>query len=87
MMIGIFHFVETPFQPAPLYQRMLIGILGPPIGSAILCLMFKAKGQALGTSNSRIVRNASDWIAFVAFTACGYAMFIAIAVYAYIRYH
>ena len=87
MNIGMFLLAATPYPPAPLYLRVLIGIFGPPIMSAVLCLMFKARGKALGTSNSRVVRNASDWVAFVAFTACGYAVFIANAIYAHIRYH
>ena len=84
--IAVYLLLATPYPPAPLYQQVLIGVLGPPIGSAVLCLIFKARGAALGTSNSRVVRNATDWVAFVAFTACGYAVFTAIAIYAHFRY-
>jgi hypothetical protein len=44
-------------------------------------------GKELRTSDKRIVRNATDWVAFWSFTILGWALFAFIMVYAHYRHH
>jgi len=85
MSLEIFCWAKPPYPPAPLYQQVLIGVFMPPIASAVLCLIFKARGEASGTSNSRVVRNTSDRVAFLTFTIYFYVLVIGLAIY--YRYH
>jgi hypothetical protein len=75
---------SKPHYPLPvLYQQVLIVVLMPPIMSATFCFLIKARGKMSGTSNLRVVRNASDRIAFLTFTVYFYVMAISIAIYAH----
>ncbi len=76
------HYARLPF-----YQQVLVGLLVPPIIAAVLCLRIKGLGEALGTSNKKIVRNATDWVAFVSFVAAGYAVMISVFAYAHFAHH
>jgi hypothetical protein len=76
-------WAKPPYPLPPLYQQVLIVVLMPPIMSAILCFLIKARGKMSGTSNSRVVRNASDRVAFLTFTIYFYVMAILIAIYAH----
>ena len=79
--IGMFNWVNPPYPPAPLYQQVLFGVFMPPIMSAVLCFLIKARGRAFGTSNSRVVRNASDRVAFLTFTIYLYVVVIGLSIY------
>jgi hypothetical protein len=73
--------------PAPLYQRILIMLLVPPLGAAFLCLRIKGMGKELGTSKTKMVRNATDWTAFLAFTITGYIVAISVMILAHYQHH
>ena len=73
--------------PLPLYQLVLSGLFGPQIAAAAFCLRIIGLGKEYGTPMTRMVRNATDWVAFWSFTAGIYAIFIACAVDAYFRRH
>jgi hypothetical protein len=73
-----------PYPGAPLYQQVLLCVFVPPILSAVLCLLTKARGKGLGTSNSKWIRNASDWVAYLTFSAFFYVLFIAIILFAHL---
>jgi hypothetical protein len=79
--IGMFDWAKPPYPPAPLYEQVLIGVFMPPIMSAFLCLMMKLRGKEFGTSNSRVVRNSSDWVAFLTFTGYFYVLVIGLTIY------
>jgi hypothetical protein len=81
--IGLLDRAKPHHPLPPLYQQVLIVVLAPPIMSAMLCFLIKARGRMFGTSNSRVVRNASDRIAFLTFTVYFYVMAISIAIYAH----
>lgn len=78
--------VNAPCAAAlPTSQLILFVVLFPPIFAAIFCLLTKARGIASGTSNSRWIRNASDWVAFFTWTAFGYAILIVMVIYAHFK--
>ena len=81
--IGMLDWSKPSYPLPPLYQQVLVVVLVPPIMSAILCLLIKAREKMFGTSDSRVVRNASDRIAFLTFTVYFYVMAISIAIYAH----
>jgi hypothetical protein len=64
-------------------QLTLFGVISGPVVAGLFCLLTKARGKALGTSDSRWIRNASDWVAFFTWTGFVYAIWIAMAIYAH----
>jgi hypothetical protein len=67
----------------PTSQLIWLAVLSPPIMSAAFCLITKGRGRMFRTSNSKWIRNASDWVAFFTFTAFFYVLWIAMAIYAH----
>ena len=68
------------------HQLIVFVVLAPPIMAALLCLLFKARGAALDTSETRVVRNTSDRVAFLALSATFYLISIGIAVLAHYQH-
>jgi hypothetical protein len=76
--------VKAPCAPALLTSQLIwLGALFPPTMAAVFCLLTKARGAASGSSNSRWIRNASDWVAFLTWTAFGYAVLFFALIYAH----
>lgn len=72
----------APFAPLPMYQILLLDLIAPPIGAAVLGLRFRIRSQFTeSAAMKQSGRNTSDWVAFAAFTAAGYLVMFGISIY------
>jgi hypothetical protein len=69
--------------PYSITQQIVVVLFAPPILAGILILMFRIRAHGLGTENSNLVKNTTDWVAYFAFTGALYAMGIGVLLYAH----
>ena len=71
------------YAPLPLYQQVLVVLLAPPVLVSIFFLRIKGLGKTFGTSNTKMIQNATDWVAFITFLSLSYALGISTLIYAH----
>ena len=71
----------------PFYQQVLILLFAPPIVATIFCLRMKILGKEFGIPKTRLIRNTTDWVAFLSFSIAGYVVLISIMIFAHYWRH
>ena len=80
---SMFDGVETGGTALPLYQQVLLVLLGPPIMTSLWWVM----AGGLAKSKNRVVQNTTDRVAFLTILFLTYGLGISITIYAHFRRH